>query len=288
MAVANLSSGASIAQVTPRVTRGITQAMLNSPAAMVQPESNISKSSIEQYQFPADLPKYYFTLGVSDYNRVDAFSFVVNITSTIKLPLPKQLADNDQVSYEQQELGQMTGALSGGLSSLLQGDVQGAIGNVLGGAAGTAGFAALKALGGITGLSAIEGTQAAFGVAPNPYTTVLLKGPTYKKHEFSWTLSPRTAEESRKVKDIIKLLKNSMFVGLGPGGTFFTPPKIFSPKFFNNENYLYKFKPCVLENMSVNYSPSGAPAFYTTTGAPDAVELRLSFLEIEFWFKDQW
>jgi hypothetical protein len=287
MAVANLSSGASIAQVTPRVTRGITQAMLNSPAAMVQPESNISRASIGQLKFPADLPKYYFSLGISSYNRVDAFKFTVNATDTIKLPLPKQLSDNDQVSYEQQELGQMTGALSGATQALGEGNISGAISSVMSGIGGLAGGSALKAFKGLTGLNATEGLQAAFGIAPNPYTTVLLKGPTYKKHEFTWTLSPRTSGESAAIKNIIIKLKNSMLVGTPTAG-FFTPAKIFEPKFFTNENYLYKFKPCVLENMSVNYTPSGAPAFYTTTGAPDAVELRLSFLEVEFWFAGQY
>jgi len=102
MAVANLSSGASIAQVTPRVTRGITQAMLNSPSAMVQPQANNSRSSVGQLQFPQDLPKYYFGLSIDDYSRASAFKFNVTVNSKIKLPLPKQLVDSDSVQYEQQ------------------------------------------------------------------------------------------------------------------------------------------------------------------------------------------
>jgi hypothetical protein len=79
-----------------------------------------------------------------------------------------------------------------------------------------------------------------------------------------------------------------MFVGSPGNSGFFQAPKIFAPHFFTNEFYLYKFKPCVLENMAVNYTSSGAPAFYSSTGTPDTVELRLSFIEVEFWFNGQY
>jgi hypothetical protein len=133
----------------------------------------------------------------------------------------------------------------------------------------------------------MQGGQAALGVAPNQFLTVLLKGPAYKKHDFTWTLSPRNRAESENIRQIIYFLKGAMLVRRPTLG-FFLPPKIFTPKFNKNDNYLYKFKPCVLENLSVNYSPSGAPAFYSQTGAPDAVELKLSFLEIEFWFSEDY
>jgi len=294
MAVANLSSGASIAQVTPRVTRGITQAMLNSPSKMVQPQANNSRSSIGQLQFPEDLPKYYFGLSIDKYSRSSPFSFNVTLNSKIKLPLPKQLVDSDSVLYEQQELNAIGGAaLAAGAAGkdLLEGDIKSAAGNILQAGMGSLGQGAInlaEAAGGEIFKNIFDAGKALTGVAPNQFTTVLLKGPTYKKHEFSWTLSPKNVGESNSIKKIIKELKKSMLVG-NPGLLslgFFQPAQIFTPHFFTNESYLYKFKPCVLENMSVNYTPSGAPAFYTSTGAPDAIELRLSFLEVEFWFKE--
>ena len=137
----------------------------------------------------------------------------------------------------------------------------------------------------LTGGNPTDAAYAAFGVAPNQFLTVMLKGPQYKKHEFSWKLSPRNEQESEAVRKIILTLNNAIAPGVT--GAYFTFPKVFEIKFNPNENVLYKFKPAVIESMSVNYAPSGAPAFYRRTNAPDSVELRLQFLELEFWLTGQ-
>jgi hypothetical protein len=49
---------------------------------------------------------------------------------------------------------------------------------------------------------------------------------------------------------------------------------------------MFKFKPTVLNSVIVNYTPSGQPSLYRTTGAPDGVELTLNFTEIEYWLSD--
>lgn len=296
MATPNLSSGASIASTAQRVTRGITQSMVN--GNMVQPNNAyIPRGTIGRLQFPNDLPeKYFFSLDVSDFSSRSILNMSVNLSRTlthhIKLPMPKQLVDTDSVQYEQQEIGVSGAAVGGAIGTAANiGDISGQITNITAAAAGNALGGALVA--GInaaqskTGFNVMSGVQAALGVAPNQFLTVLLKGPAYKKHDFTWTLSPRNRAESENIRQIIYFLKGAMLVRRPTLG-FFLPPKIFTPKFNKNDNYLYKFKPCVLENLSVNYSPSGAPAFYSQTGAPDAVELKLSFLEIEFWFSDDY
>lgn len=280
----NLSSGASISPTPPRVTRGITQSTLT--GSMVQPNTFTPRSSKATLQFPSDLPKYYFSLGISTYARKSIFEFAINATSDIILPLPKQLVDTDTVQYEQKEIGGAAAAAVGVGSAMMGQEPASNILNALGAMASGLVSQAGAAFGKLTGADAIGAGQAVFGAAPNQFTTVLLKGPGYKKHEFTWTLSPRNENESRTIRKIIVLLKNSMFVKNNIA--YFGAPQIFTPKFFINEQYLYKFKPCVLENMTVNYSPSGAPAFYATSTAPDAVEIRLSFLEVEFWFAGEY
>lgn len=280
----NLSSGASISPTPPRVTRGITQSTLT--GSMVQPSTFTTRSSLATYQFPSDLPKYYFSLGISNYKRSSIFNFAIEATSNIILPLPKQLVDTDSVQYEQKEIGGTAAAAVGVGSSAMGNAPDGNIVNIFGAMASSLGTNIGNAFQKLTGADPIAAGQALFGAAPNQFTTVLLKGPGYKKHEFTWTLSPRNENESRTIRKIIVLLKNSMFVKNNIA--YFGAPQIFTPKFFINEQYLYKFKPCVLENMTVNYSPSGAPAFYATSTAPDAVEIRLSFLEVEFWFAGEY
>ena len=46
------------------------------------------------------------------------------------------------------------------------------------------------------------------------------------------------------------------------------------------------FKPAVIENFQVNYSPQGQPSFFGSTNAPTAVEIRMTLHEIEFWLQE--
>lgn len=279
----NLSSGSSTASAAPRTASGLTQSMFSN--GLTQPTA-FRENRVARLQFPSDAPKYYFGIGINDYDRKDLFSFNVGLQTNIVLPLPKQLIDTDHVEYEQKELNVGGAAALGILESIAEADINTAVASVVGAGLSGLGSVAAGVMKDVLNIDAGSAARAFTGAALNPFTTVLLKGPTYKKHEFNWTLAPRNAKESSEIRNIIYKLKASMYVG-GAYTGFFTPPKIFTLRYFNNEFYLYKFKPCVLETMSVNYAPSSVPALYKDTGAPDAVELKLSFQEVEFWFKEQ-
>lgn len=280
-----VASGASVAaaSASPR-TRNITQADLF--PIRIQNLSDIegqNNSRVNFLQFPKDRGKYFMTMGMSDYSRKgkNLMEMSLNITDTIILPLPQQMVDNHGVNYEQKELQQLAGSTVGGFSELLGGNGSSAMSTFASGALGVLGSVASAVIGG----NFTDAMAAQFGVAPNQFLTVMLKGPQYKKHEFSWKLSPRNEQESEAIRNIILTLNNA--VAPGVFGPLFTFPKVFQLSFSPNENLLYKFKPAVIENMSVNYAPSGAPSFYRRTEAPDAVEIRLQFLELEFWLQGQ-
>ncbi len=276
----SLNTGAStaVATASPTPSKYTQEFFLQN---VVQDLSSIetSHNQVISLAFPSDTGKYYMTLGVSNLVRNNLFSLDINPTGSIRLPLPLQLVDNHAVNYEQKELG-LPGAAASAAMSALSGQGQ-SIGNILASIGGTIGKVGLNALSSI--IPANEIAQVATGIAPNQFLTVLLKGPQYKKHEFTWKLSPRNDTESENIRKIIALLNESMAPGLAVNGAFFSFPKIFEIKLVPNERVLYKFLPAVIENMTVNYTPSGAPAFYHGTQAPDSVELRLSFLELEFW-----
>lgn len=242
-----------------------------------------NNSSVNFLQFPKDRAKYFMTLGMSNYARKggNLMEMEMHVTDHITLPLPQQMVDNHGVNYEQKELSSVVGASADTISAAVgldTGQALASLGNALGGL----GLEALKT---ILGGNISDAISAQYGIASNQFLTVMLKGPQYKKHEFSWKLSPRNEQESESIRNIILTLNNAIAPGLA--GPVFTFPKVFEIKFNPNENLLYKFKPAVVESMSVNYAPSGAPAFYRRTNAPDSVEIRLQFLELEFWLAGQ-
>ena len=282
-----LAGGGSTATNTAAVPQTKVTAADLYPLKMQNMSDIEGKSAFNNLQFPADRGKYYMTLGLNTYQRGggNLMSVILGSLTTegnIILPLPQQMVDSHSVNYEQQEIGQFTGAatetISGVLGRSLTNIEQGSKNLVA-----AIGTAAGKAFDQLTGGNVTGAARALTGLAPNQFLTVLLKGPQYKKHSFTWKLSPRNPAESESIRYIIETLNNAMAPGISGGRGFFKFPKVVALSFMPNSNVLYRFKPCIIENMTVNYAPSGAPAFYRRTEAPDTVELKLDFMELEFW-----
>jgi hypothetical protein len=279
----NVSAGRSNSTGNRTTPISISQAVLS--GQMTQPENNINFSKQDGLQFPQDLPKEYIKLRLQDFTFGLGFGGLTTgatgAGTTIFLPMPKQLVDTHSVGYKQEAIGSVTGELANAIAGGGQDTRGGSIVNALvSGAAQAVGNIVKEGI----GLDPVNAGLAKAGLAPNQFLTVMLTGPQYKKHELSWTLSPRNKKESELIRKIIEKFNNAMAPTLS--GPFFTHPKVVTPS-FTNSNVLYRFKPCVIETMSVNYAPSGAPSFYAKTAAPDSVEIRLSLLEIEFWLSGQ-
>ena len=128
------------------------------------------------------------------------------------------------------------------------------------------------------------------GIVPNSNLELLFQGPTLRSFGFTWRMSPRSADEARNVKRIIRFFKqgsaprkvNSQS-GAGAASLFLGTPNVFklSYKTGNEEiSGLNKFKICALINMSVVYAPDGQWAAYDE-GQPVSLTMSLNFQEIE-------
>lgn len=308
----NIRTGASIAAATPTQNNPaqVTRANIIGGARTValtnveQPAGNISR-----FTFPTDIGPHYMNIGISRSSRTSlqnsAFQFLnknsVEETETnIILPLPENIRDVTQTAFSE-------GPVLGGANAL-----QAIIGGVSGGASGYLGNIAGRAMRQGGGLGAFAGALTGFagplaqpamnelsartGLTPNQMLTVLLQGPTYKTHSFTWKLYPKTPQESKIIKNIIQEIKSKSRPGTSFYRQFFTFPRLFNlsfavngKKFFDENdpnNYLFSFKPAVLEGISVNYTPSGQPALYKGTGAPDGVEITMNFKEVEYWLAE--
>lgn len=312
---------ADISQVNSDLSNGVRAPVSNDPAvsfAASQPTSRPidlidqvrqNDSQISQYQYPLDLPTYYMTLDIQAYSRQDLFTIgQTTALATVVLPLPSQLVNGQQVHYQEKPVSNpLLGTLVNAnyktaqqvSSQVVNGDVKGGIKTAVGGifsgntaAAAEGGLennalqSADRAIGGLgTVISAVS------GYSPNYFLTVLLDGPQYKIHNFQWQFSPRTPEESKMLQQILLYINNAAAPGLTGGGAFFTFPRIFRISYFPNSQYLYKFKPAVLVNFTVDYSGGGVPAFYRkdsvtdNLNAPIMVTVSAQFLELEFWLR---
>jgi len=126
------------------------------------------------------------------------------------------------------------------------------------------------------------------GYAINPQVQMIYKGISLRSFSLSFTLTPKTAQESEEIRKIVEVFKICAAPTLQATATsstnsmFLVPPSIFNVYFMISgaENrYLPRYGDCVLKNIDVNYTPNGWASY--DSGAPVQTSLTLQFEEIE-------
>ena len=130
-----------------------------------------------------------------------------------------------------------------------------------------------------------------FGIVPNSNMELLFTGPTLRDFTFAYRMSPRSEEEARHVKRIIRFFKQGSAPkklnstgGAGGRSTFLGTPNVFKLRYITTGNKdisgLNKFKICALRSVAVNYAPDGTWAAYDE-GQPVSLTMSLNFQELE-------
>ena len=273
--------------VTPSLSGSGLGSTINSTAA-TNPTGSL--------YFPSDLGKsdafnYWMSFSFYAYSMPSSVGSSPQLSDlgTIRLPLPNQMIDQQDVTYDQASLSLaagmgINGALNGGVGSA----IDSTIGGLLGQGAVNIGNKVISGLGGgpndlAAGLAALTGT------AVNPFMTVLFKQPAFKKHQFSWRMAPANENETYILNQIINTFRYNQLPDVASfgSGALLTYPNIVQITISNNDPniFTYSFKPAVIDSLTINFAPSGQPSFFGSTQAPTDVDMRLSLLEIEFWLQ---
>ena len=151
----------------------------------------------------------------------------------------------------------------------------------------------------------------------NPYEEIIFKGMNFRSHSFNFKMVARSEAESEMIGQIIRYLKAGSLSSFNPqdegggggsdmlGETDITGRYLHVPDKFElsfrrllaNGNELseiphYKFAPCVLESISVAYTPDGQyTAFKNADGSVNklhvpAVAISLKFKELQYITKE--
>jgi hypothetical protein len=134
----------------------------------------------------------------------------------------------------------------------------------------------------------------------DPYMHVFFKGVGFRQHAFEFKMIPKSEDESRLIRNIIKEFKSNMLPSVprtnlnraetrdaAPSPTgYLNFPNEFDISFFPNgaiqnrhNQTLFKLSRSVLTNMSVDYNGSGIPVFFKRTGEPVQISMTLNFKE---------
>ena len=245
-------------------------------------------------------------------------------TGTIILQIPSDIKDGNTANYGESKMNTLTGAAAGAMMGVMKSgatSVQMALGQM----STEEGLEKIK--GDIGGnLSAgdtdslidaakmglnVKATSSAMGifganVSPeqllarssgqifNPNLELLFNGPSLRSFSFSFKMTPRSAQEARQCKLIIRSFKQNMAPKTGGdtiGGSaiFMKTPNLFELRYRKGNSdhpFLNKFKQCFLTNVAVNYTGEGVYATYDDA-TPISMQLDLQFKEIEpIYFDD--
>lgn len=252
--------------------------------------------------FPLDLVdpssnrNFYMAIEFEQYVRRSIFDPPnLKPVGGIRLPIPNELKDDQSVEWGQENLGTAAGAAMEAAAQSLNGqrlnssNFASAAGAALkGGAGGTAVGGGIAGINALTPGAPAGAALSLAGVAQNPFITMLFKSPKFKRHTFSWRFAPTNSAESIVLRQLINTFRANMLPNLtqASGGTLLGYPNIARVQLYPNDEFLYKFKPCAVENMSVNFAPGNTPAFFRGSNAPVEVSIRLDLVEIEYWLQE--
>lgn len=252
---------------------------------------------------------------------------------TVILPMPNEVKDNNSVSWGPDSMNNLTA----GLIADIQKNPQKAASIILGGKVSQAvtGFDATQLLSLINiamsagGTSALQNQAVAeqlksvltsyaskqmgfevppetilargLGIVPNSNLELLFNSPILRDFNFGYKLTPRSQQEARNVRRIIRFFKQGMAVrklnagaGAGAGSLFLGTPNIFKLTYKSNGGTIKgvnRIKLCALTGFSVNYTPESQWASYVddqSPGQPISVTMGMTFNEIEPIFESDY
>lgn len=242
------------------ITSFFTGSSSSNPTKIITDRAT-SLNSTSTLSFPPDLPKYYTLLLEHSWTNIFTSGSLtgspISIQRGYRLPLPSHIIDGMEVQYDHSYnwvgvagnfLNQVTGGLAGAAATSLVGSL---------------------------------------GYTVNDMKFVTLSGPQFKQYAFEWRMFPKSKDESDTIRDIYLGIKKGMAPSKEYAKLAFKFPNIFWLGFYPNAGYLFKFKPAVITSCQLDYQGGNpTPAFFSDNSAPEGIVMRLSFLELEYWHKD--
>ena len=209
-----------------------------------------------------------------------------DILSSIFLPIPSGIQDDNRVGWNKDEADPIKLAMADFAKQSMTAGFQGAtksvkdISTTLKSNKGIGDAVTASLTKNLTGINVL-GRES--GVVINSNIELLFSGPELRSFTFTFKLSPRDKAEAKTIQKIIRTLKQGMSAKKAADFLFVKSPHTFFLGYYKGaelQPYMNKFKECALTSMSVQYAPDGPFATYTD-GSMTSYGMTLTFQELE-------
>ncbi len=239
-------------------------------------------------QFPLVLGKYYMSLKFREYTRTGPFTPMrQEFKNGINLPIPRSLEDSYSLNIDTPQLGGV-----GAAADIIMAEDRSNGQFETTSQAGALGYMLASQTLEKTSKEGAAVLGQFLGTIPNPHVAAIFQGVDLRPHTFDWTFAPRNPAESAALQQVIRTLQQNALPAYSAAGTAALDYpylcQIELQPWASSDNPLIKFKPALLRNVSINYSPNGIPSFFAGTNLPTFVSLKLDFIEIEYFTSDDY
>ena len=275
------------------------------PEGLAESKQDVIRFDMMEYQ-----PQKFLKGSQIGFTSRDPSQFRNRSIGSVTLPIPSGISDQNSAEWGSNSMNALDIAKADIALSTMQETIDS--GNVIKGFGDAAGNYLDFIRQNPAGLT--KGIQYAFGAAAagveansllsrttgqvlNPNMELLFKGPSLRPFQFKFTLAPRSAEEAKRVVSIIRFFKQGSAPIRSKSNLFLKTPHTFQLRYLHRGEKadggtglhfkLNAFKECALQNVGVNYTPTGNYATYQD-GTMVSYELTLGFSELEPIFNDDY
>ena len=194
------------------------------------------------------------------------------------LPIQGGIADNNAVDWAGGKLNPLQAMVAEGVGDIVSGgdiskQVDTAKDKIAKDEGGIKKFIESATASAALGVSQDELLSRFKGAVVNPNLQLLFKGPTLRPFSFTFTLSPRSKDEARVVRKIVRFFKFNMAIQKTSGQLFLEEPRTFKIRYVNgdsaggedNHQGLNRIKRCALQACNVEYTPAGTYSRFNDT-----------------------
>lgn len=266
-----------------------------------------------QLQYPSHLGDYYAVFEFYKYSRDNALKpSKLDLQSAIVLPLPRKLEEQVGISVAQGQLGfggALTDNIKAAFKNFMADNTSAAVENLKSAAMNVATPMAYNKAQGLlrkagefvspgSDLGALLGQE--LGAVVNPFLSAVFNGVELRTFGFDWRISPRNPEESRTIQQIIKQFKINSLPSFTKNNVtennLLTYPSLCLVKLYpwhtddssRSRDSLIKFKPALIQNISINYADAGIPSFFAGTKLPTFISFSISMLETSIFTSEDY
>ena len=143
---------------------------------------------------------------------------------------------------------------------------------------------------GLTGLEPSDILARTTGKVSNPNMELLFRGPNMREFEFAYKFVCRSAEDAKRIRQIIKFMKLQCLPTVGKNTTLINSPNVFFIRYMNGDTRIKSLpqpKICALVNFGIDHTPDGMGWAAYEDSHPVSTSLVMQFAELTPLFRNE-